>query len=142
MKLARIRKDTDDFLKQRGIDNPEVRWLLALHLLILVGGAALFLALWSGVHLAAYCVGGLLSFLNFYILARVVPRLVQSGSGGIFSLVFGFYLRLVLTGVVLFLSIAWLDFPVVSLLLGLSTVLLTIMAWFCKFVLTHKHKEA
>lgn len=142
MNLEKIRKKTNDWLRQRGIRNPEVRWLVRLHLVIILSGSALFFALAGGVHFAAFGLGAVLSFVNFYILARIVPHLVWSQSGGTFSLLFGFYLRLLLTGCVLFLCIAWLKLPVVSLLLGLSTVLLTILVWFAKFVLTHKHKEA
>jgi hypothetical protein len=54
----------------------------------------------------------------------------------------GFYLRLLGTGFILFLAVAWLKMPIVSLLLGLSTVFLNILLWLGKFVLTHKHKEA
>lgn len=102
----------------------------------------MWLGLVGGVHFAAFGVGAALSFANFYTLARIVPHLVLSQSGGTFSLLFAFYLRLLLTGCVLFLCIAWLKFPVGSLLFGLSTVLLTILVWLGKFVLTHKHKEA
>ncbi|MCF8105249.1 MAG: ATP synthase subunit I [Desulfohalobiaceae bacterium] len=116
--------------------------MIRLHLMIILGLAAGWLGLAGGEHFAAFAVGAVLSFVNFYILARIIPHLVWGQSGGTFSLVFGFYLRLLLTGCVLFLCIAWLEFPVVSLLLGLSTVLLTILVWFAKFVLTHKHKEA
>jgi len=53
-----------------------------------------------------------------------------------------FYLRLVLTAVVLVLGIVVADFSVVVLLAGLSTVLVTFVVWGGRYILTNKHKEA
>ena len=142
MSLRRISTKTDEFLLARGIDHPEIRQLIAVHALLVLGGASLSALLGAAPHMLAFLLGGGLSFANFYLLARLIPNLVWAQKGGTFALLFGFYLRLLLTGLILFLAVAWLKMPVLSLLLGLSTVFLNILIWLGKFVLTHKHKEA
>ena len=142
MSLRRISATIDDSLYARGIVHPEIRLLIVVHLLLVLGGGSCYALFGAGSDLAAFLLGGGLSFGNFYLLARMVPNLVWAQKGGTFALLFGFYLRLLCIGLILFLAIAWLKMPVLSLLLGLSTVFLNILIWLGKFVLTHKHKEA
>lgn len=93
-------------------------------------------------RLAAFATGAALISFNFFVLARMVPQLLLEQKGGVFSLLCGFYLRLALTAVVLYLAIAWARFPVVFLLAGLSTILATFAAWSGRFLMSNKHKEA
>jgi hypothetical protein len=125
-----------------GIDHPEIRWMVKFQYGLVPLAAAL--VLFSG-HLewtAPFLLGGLLATFNFTVLARIVPRLVFMRQGGVFSLLVSFYLRLIVTAGALFLAIAWARFSIPALLLGLSTVLISLTAWGGKFLLTHKHKEA
>jgi uncharacterized membrane protein YjjP (DUF1212 family) len=92
-------------------------------------------------RLAAFATGAALISFNFFVLAKMVPKLVFEQKGAVFSLLCGFYLRLILTAAALYLAIAWARFPVVFLLAGLSTILVTFAAWSGRFI-TNKHKEA
>ena len=142
MSLGKINQTADEVLRRRGIENPEVRHLIVLHSIIFLGGLILYACFGSLAHFGAYALGGCLSMGNFYLLAKIVPQVIGGQKGGTFVLLFGFYLRLLGTGLILFLAVAWLRMPIVSLLLGLSTVFLNIVIWLGKFILTHKHKEA
>ncbi len=142
MSLGRINQKTDELLRQRGIENSEARQLIGLHSALFLVGLVLYAGFGNLAHLAAYALGGCLSIGNFYLLAKIIPQVIGGQKGGTFVLLLGFYLRLLGTGFILFLAVAWLRMPIVSLLLGLSTVFLNILLWLGKFVLTHKHKEA
>ncbi len=132
----------NEFLLERGVGNSEVRHLIFLHFFIFLGGLGLYACIGDGPHFAAFALGGGLSFGNFYLLAKMVPQVIWAQKSGTFTLLFAFYLRLLGTGLILFLAVAWLKMPIVSLLLGLSTVFLNILIWLGKFILTNKHKEA
>lgn len=125
-----------------GIDHPEIGWMVKFQYLLVPLAAALIYLGGNVDWLAPFLLGALLATFNFTVLARIVPRLVFMRQGGVFSLLVSFYLRLFFTAGVLFLAIAGARFSIPALLLGLSTVLVSLTAWGGKFLLTHKHKEA
>jgi hypothetical protein len=132
----------DRYLYRHGFVNEEVRWLvrnqivltLALLLLLPVG----FFAVWP-LDLVA---GGLIGTLNFYALAKVIQGLIFLRQGSVVLLLFGFYTRLGLTGVALYVLIVWCGSSVVALLAGLSLVLVNILMYGAKYFVGQKLKEA
>jgi predicted membrane channel-forming protein YqfA (hemolysin III family) len=87
--------------------------------------------------------GAAIITLNFYALARVAPGLAQLAKGAVAPLLFQFYGRLILTGVLLYLLIAWLHVSVIALLAGLSTVIVNALLWATLFyIIGRKGKEA
>jgi hypothetical protein len=77
----------------------------------------------------AFAAGALLATVNFFFLAKVIQEIVHVQRGAVAALLFGFYLRLILTGVALFLLIAWGEVSAVALLAGLTTVVVAIFVW-------------
>lgn len=132
----------DHLLERHGLEHPEIRWMVQFQFCLALAGTALCGLGGFFEALPAFAVGAGLATFNFFVLARMVPKLVQMRKGGTFSLLCSFYLRLVLTAVVLVLGIVVADFSVVVLLAGLSTVLLTFVVWGGRYILTNKHKEA
>jgi hypothetical protein len=134
--------DLFHFLGIPGEKYPEIKRILAVH----SGTVALFTAVLLGAGkmdlLLAYFVGALLITFNLLVLARLVPQLVFLQSGAVFSLLVSFYLRLAFTGGVLFAAIYIVQLNAPGLLLGLSTIIASFLAWGGKFVLSRKQKEA
>ena len=94
---------------------------------------AVFLAL-SGIFfsrrftLGILC-GGLISILNFRLLYRSLSGFFQqiAGKGAKPAVLFNYYLRIAVTGVVLFFLISRAITDVIGLLTGLSIVVISIM---------------
>jgi hypothetical protein len=132
----------DRYLYKHGFVNEEVRWLvrnqivLTLALLLLLPAG--FLAVWP----LDMVVGGVIGTLNFYALAKVVQGLIFLRQGSVVLLLFGFYIRLGLTGVALYMLIVWCGSSVVALLVGLSLVLVNILMYGAKYFVGQKLKEA
>jgi hypothetical protein len=126
--LRSLDRKTEAWLYRSGFANPGVRGLVKSQLYVALTSSALAFLL--GLRLGgAFAAGALLVTVNFFFLGRVVQELVFVRKGAVASLLFGFYLRLFLTGAALFLLIAWVEAPVVALLAGLTTVVVAIFMW-------------
>ncbi len=139
--IRRIKKKMRD---SRWIIDPVVKWVVMWQVFFLFGGGLAF-DLYKGSWWAvSYIVGGLLVFFNFLVLARIIPDLVVSKAvkASIVSLLFSFYSRLLFTGIVLLVCIVFLRFPIYPLIVGLSTIILGIILWIAKYMLTNNYKEA
>lgn len=122
----------DQILWQRGFRAPEIRVILRNQLLITAFSVLAGLALgyvndwvfWFGV-------GAVLATFNFYSAASFVQKVVFQPyeSSLMYSLLFRFYGRLGLTGLILFGLIVWLAVPLSALVAGLSTVVTAIAVW-------------
>lgn len=124
-------KSIDRWLYAKGFTQPEVRRLMRGQLLIAFFGscAAVLVTLGSAWGLAFAAGAGLIT-ANFWVLARVAPDLMHSHKGAaVVAQMFLFYIRLALTGLALYVLIAWLRAPVTGLLFGLSTVLGNAVVW-------------
>ena len=130
----------DRWLYRRGFREKQVRMLLRRHLYLATVTIPLSWLVspdWG----VSFTVGAILSVFNFYALARIVQEVVFVPKGGVTSLLVGFYMRLLLTGVVLFVMIGPLRSEIVPLLLGLSIVVLNIFLFGAAQV-SKKLKEA
>ena len=78
---------------------------------------------------ASILIGGLLAIANFFWLRNILQRtlLLQPQTASRFALV-RYIVRLALLGVVLFLLITYFDVDIFGLLLGLSVLVITIIA--------------
>jgi hypothetical protein len=91
--------------------------ILALSLLFLPGRFAL------GVF-----VGGLVSIVNFYWLSRDLKNTLRKHAGRAKPfMVLKFYVRLIITGVVLFVVITRTPVDIIGLVLGLSVVVINVV---------------
>ncbi len=124
-------------------NNQDISWLLRAQMLLVVLGSLLF-GLLGKEFFYPFLIGALLVTFNFFILARKLPELIKMQKGSVFSLLVNFYFRLLFTAIVLFVCIALLRFSVFPLLIGLSTVVITVMLWAFKFIIFgyYKQKEA
>lgn len=129
------------FLSARGIKNPDVQWILSFQLLLVTFCIfCLGLSGWRD-YLPGFLTGALIMTFNLFTLAKILPNLIKYRKGSVPVLLFNFYLRLVVVGAILYLAIVWAKFSVISLLIGVSTLLITSMVWTGRLVIRHKHKE-
>ena len=140
--MLRLRKKSENWLCRRGIHNPQAQWLILFQAVCSMAGTVLVLGSGRGWVGLGFGTGALLATVNFFVLARLVPQLIEESKGSIVALVASFYLRLLLAALVLFLAIVGLGLPPVAVLAGLSTILVTFMVWTGKYIATQQHKEA
>ncbi len=135
----------EKWLFEKGFKEAAVRvlirnqlWLTAASVL----SAACFY--WVGLWPVYYLVGVLLATYNFFSLAKFIQQVVhyRFTKRLLISLLVRVYGRLLLTGLVLALMIGWLKAPVAALLIGLSTVVATILFWGGSFIYEQTVKEA
>lgn len=145
MREKSITERIDAWLYARGFTNHDVRRLMRLQIIVCVLSLATGFSLMAkDLALVGFPVGSLLATWNFYELAKAVPKLLFGGYSRelLIALLAGFYFRLILTGVALFVLIAWGNVSIVALVAGLSTVVATIILWGAVRRGSHKAKEA
>lgn len=78
----------------------------------------------------------MLATVNFYFLARFIQNLIFVRKGAVAILLVSFYLRLAFLACIVVTLIVWFDASAVALLVGLSSVVLSVSLWggvaFCK----------
>jgi hypothetical protein len=127
-----LRDRLDRWLLARGYVHPEVRELVRNQLVLTALVLAVCLPL-SGVSVAAWSLaaGTLIISANFCSLARFGQRITGFGNRheAVMAVLFRFYLRLALSGAALFACIVWLGAQPLSLLAGISTVVVNFLVW-------------
>jgi len=137
-------KRKNSLIKSRMVLEPVINWILKVEVFLLVMGVGGFLISRGLMWACSFLIGGLLVFFNFIVLSRILPNLVISrdSRASVFSLLFSFYSRLILTGIILFVCIVFLKMPIYPLIMGLSTIVMGIILWIVKYIITTNHKEA
>lgn len=136
-----MNKRIEAFLYARGLHLHQVRVMVRNQIYLSVIGSAVAALFFSWPVLIGFITGAVLGTFNFYFLAKIIQELVHVKKGAITPLLFSFYVRLGLTGLVLFFSMVYLKANIFSLLIGLSTVLLNVMLFGATLV-GQKLKEA
>ena len=139
--MASLGHRIDKWLYRKGFLEGQVRFLLKSHLyLVLVTVPLSWLV--SPEWGSSFTVGAMLSIFNFYALAQIIKEILSTvPKGAVVALLTGFYFRLILTGVVIYVMIGPLRSEIVPLLLGLSIVVLNIFLFGAAQV-SKKLKEA
>ncbi|MCB2187428.1 MAG: ATP synthase subunit I [Deltaproteobacteria bacterium] len=104
-------------------------WMGNLITLAVLSAGALLLAPWKSA--LSVMIGGLIALINFRILQRNVKRLLlRRGQKHVMGkALFKYYVRFAITAVVLLLLVRQGVAEPLGLLVGLSVVVFTIMAW-------------
>ncbi len=92
-------------------------------------GFLALLGLWWVHELFDFLIGSLLATWNFYFLASFIQRVLGTGVSAVASMLIRFYVRIALTGFVLYLLLARTNASVPALIVGLSTVVITLIIW-------------
>jgi hypothetical protein len=130
--LAPLRQKIESWLYALGFAQPVVRQHLCAQILLcgfaLLAGVLFFrLTLWPLAFAAGACIA---AFSLWHI-----ARFAQAHAAQEFSLMLGLKLffsfsgRFLLIGVALFALIAWLEMPIIPLVIGLSSTVAGIAAW-------------
>lgn len=135
----------DEALWKRGFRAREIRVILRNQLLItalsLLAGFGIG---WYSNWMLWFGVGAVLGTFNFYAVAKFVQQVVfrPYSSATMYGMLFRFYGRLGLTGLILFGLIVWLRVPVSALVAGLTTVVAAIAVWALTRLAGQNVKEA
>ena len=126
----KINEKIELFLHRRGFTNSDVRKLVR-NQLYLAAGVLFFAAtiVWFAPWALALAAGTLLATFNFWWLAKFGQCLVYMRKGAGVSLLIRFYLRLTLTGLVIYGLIVWGHCSIYALLVGLSSVVVNAVLW-------------
>ncbi|MEF8822626.1 MAG: ATP synthase subunit I [Desulfohalobiaceae bacterium] len=130
------------YLGLPGEEIPQIKQILGLHSATVLVLGLLLLGCGLSHLFIPYAVGALLVSFNLLVLARLLPQLVFEQTGAVFALLVSFYLRLAFTGGVLFAAIYIVQLNALGLLLGLSTILASFIAWGGMVLVSRKQKEA
>ncbi|GAB7079175.1 ATP synthase subunit I [Megalodesulfovibrio paquesii] len=140
-----IRHGIESSLYHKGVRNASVRTLLTRQCLLAV--IALVVGVAGGYFhpwLLHFAIGVGIVTANFYFLATSLARRLEAGARGplVASMIFRFYGRLILTGVLLAILLVFGQISLAALLAGLSTVVATILIWGVESYLAQHSKEA
>jgi hypothetical protein len=126
--LGSLDQKVEAWLYRRKFANPGVRGLVKSQLYVALLSSVIVLVIapqWA----IGVTAGAVLATFNFFFLAKVIQEIVYVRGGAVGALLFGFYLRLFLTGAALYLLIVWGEMSAVAILAGLTTVVVTILMW-------------
>ncbi len=138
---ASLNRVVENFLQSRGLALPQVRRLVRNQIYLSVLGSLIVLLVFSGPVLIGFVTGAALGTLNFYFLAKLIQELIHIRKRAIYPLLFSFYIRLGIMGLIIYLAIVFWNANIFSLLTGLSVVLLNILIFGATLV-GQKLKEA
>lgn len=127
--LASLHDWVEAGLFRRGFNNPPIRILIRNQLYIALGTVIPAMALAGKTWGWAYSAGAFLATVNFYALAKVVQGLVFAERSAMAKQLFQFYIRLLLTGLALYVLIALMKASIFGLVAGLTTAVLNIFIW-------------
>lgn len=120
----------EGFLYRRGLTHEDTRHLVRNQIVLCAAVVALALAGgWQARWLYDVAAGALLMTLNFYLLAGFLQRVLLKQDGAVARQLLRFYGRLILTAAILVALVLWAGSSILALLLGLSTVVVTILIW-------------
>lgn len=139
--MNRLNAAFERFLHGRGLVLPQVRQMVRNQVYLSLAGTAGSMGFMSWPATAGFAVGAALGTFNFYFLARLIQELVYIKKGAVTPLLFSFYIRLAVTGLVLLAAMVMLRVNIYALLAGLSVILLNILIFGATLV-GQKFKEA
>ncbi len=131
MKTAsEITHAVEALLYRRGFAHEDTRVLVRNQILLTGAICALSLVLgWFWGWLWDVAAGALLMTFNFYLMSDFLQHVLLKQDGAVSRQLFRLYGRLLLTGAALAMLIVWARASIPALLLGLSSVVVTILIW-------------
>jgi hypothetical protein len=135
----------DRLLARRGFVNPDIR-MMVRNQILLAGASTLFCLAVLGFSTWAwsYGAGAVLVTLNFWSLAGFGSRITSqpNRTEAVLAALTRFYLRLGLTGAVLYALIVWAGARPVALLVGVSIIVVNFLCWGAARVAASGTREA
>ncbi len=130
--MKRLHYTIEKFLYRKGFASPLVRHMLTTHILLTGVAASLGVLLcWLTLWPLLFTVGAFIAGYNLWHTSRFVQGtlLRKYTPGAQLKLFFTFTLRLMCTGIILFVLIVQLGQPVVPLIAGLTSTVAGIALW-------------
>lgn len=124
----------EKFLWKHGIADESLReilvWQITAACLSLTAGGALWPFHPAGAWLFWFGFGALLSTWNFYALIKFIPKIISHGWSKInlIGLLLHTNMRLLFTGILLYMALVWFKGSLSAILLGLAVLLVGMTA--------------
>ena len=121
-------------LLRQGEQDPTIReilcWQLSVIALSLFFGAVLWPFHPAGAWIFWFGFGALLSAWNFFALIKFVPKVISAGwsKSSLFALLLRTNMRLLFTGILLYMVLVWFKGSISAVLLGLAVLLVGMTA--------------
>ena len=121
-------------LWRSGVQDPMIReilcWQLSVIALSLFFGAVLWPFHPAGAWIFWFGFGALLSAWNFFALIKFVPKVISAGwsKSSLFALLLRTNMRLLFTGILLYMVLVWFKGSISAVLLGLAVLLVGMTA--------------
>lgn len=121
-------------LWRSGVQDPMIReilcWQLSVIALSLFFGAVLWPFHPAGAWIFWFGFGALLSAWNFFALLKFVPKVISAGwsKSSLFALLLRTNMRLLFTGILLYMVLVWFKGSISAVLLGLAVLLVGMTA--------------
>ena len=117
-------------LYRRGFEHEDTRQVVRTQVLLTLAACLAAVATgWFWQAMFDFAAGTMLATWNFYSLALFVQRTLARNQGTVTGMLFRFYGRLIVTGLVLYALLVWAGSSAVALVAGLSTVVVTLFIW-------------
>ncbi len=132
MRLIPPRARVEKSLHASGFAWPVARHILCTQLWVVDISLALgVVCVWFSLWPLAFACGAVIALYNFWFLTKSIQACVKSGfrAKTAFKVIIGLNIRIGLTAVVLYFFIVTWAMPLVPLLFGLSSALISIMVW-------------
>ncbi len=132
-------------LYAKGFRLPEIRSILRVQILFSMASALVgILTVWCTLWPICFAVGVILATYSFFSLARFIQQVILRTYSRqmLWGLLFRFYGRLMLTGLILFGLIIELRVPSSALVAGLATCMATMLVGILSHRAERKIKEA
>lgn len=124
----------EKLLWKRGIQDETLReilvWQITAALLSLAAGGALWPLHPAGAWLFWFGFGAFLSTWNFYALIKFIPKAISHGwsKNNLMGLLLHTNMRLLFTGILLYMALVWFKGSLSAILLGLAVLLVGMTA--------------
>ena len=121
-------------LWRSGVQDPTIReilcWQISVIALSLLFGAVLWPFHPAGAWIFWFGFGALLSAWNFFALIKFVPKVISAGwsKSSLFALLLRTNMRLLFTGILLYMVLVWFKGSISAVLLGLAVLLVGMTA--------------
>ena len=142
-------KDLNEKIEKRlyfkGFRLPDIRSILRIQ--IQLCGIAIVTALctvWFSVWPITFAIGAVIATLSFFSIAKFIQQIIlqEYDRGMLTGMLFRFYGRLLIVGVVVAALIVKAHVPMMALVAGLATSMVTMLIWMISRQNERKTKEA
>ena len=132
-------------LYSRGFRLPDIRSILRIQIQLCgITVIAAIITVWFSLWPLTFAIGAIIATFSFFSVARFIQQIIlrEYERSMLLGLLFRFYGRLIVVGVGIALLITKVHVPMMALVAGLATSMVTMLIWMISRQIERKTKEA